>query len=98
MSYSGRGILERRRKCRYVPAMTAQKTDRSFGSEGYPRPQLRRKHWLSLNGRWRFTYDDELRYRIPDDVLRWPLEIEVPFAPESRASGIHDTTFHRVCW
>jgi hypothetical protein len=34
---------------------------------GYPRPQLRREQWLSLNGPWRFTYDDELRYRIPVD-------------------------------
>ncbi len=65
---------------------------------GYPRPQLRRKRWLSLNGPWRFCYDDELRYRIPADVVDWPLRIEVPFAPESKRSGIHDTTFHRACW
>src|SRR3954447_23330751 len=64
----------------------------------YPRPQLRRKNWLSLNGPWRFTYDDELRYRIPSEVAHWPLQIEVPFAPESKRSGVHDTTFHRACW
>ncbi|MDP9084417.1 MAG: glycoside hydrolase family 2 [Pseudomonadota bacterium] len=65
---------------------------------GYPRPQLRRKCWTSLNGTWRFTYDDELRWRIPADVAAWPQEIEVPFAPESKKSGIHDTAFHRACW
>jgi hypothetical protein len=65
---------------------------------GYPRPQLRRKRWLSLNGSWRFAYDDELRWRVPGDVLDWPHRIEVPFAPESKKSGIHDSSFHRACW
>jgi beta-galactosidase/beta-glucuronidase len=65
---------------------------------GYPRPQLRRKYWLSLNGPWRFAYDDELRCRIPMDVAEWSHQIEVPYAPESERSGVHDTTFHRACW
>ena len=65
---------------------------------GYPRPQLRRKHWLSLNGPWRFTYDDELRFRIPTEVSDWQFQIQVPFAPESRRSEVHDTAFHRACW
>jgi beta-galactosidase/beta-glucuronidase len=64
----------------------------------YPRPQLRRAHWLSLNGTWKFTWDDQLACRVPADVVEWPLSIEVPFAPESRASGIGDTGFHRACW
>ncbi len=64
----------------------------------YPRPQLRRSEWLNLNGPWRFTFDDEYRYRTPQDVKHWPLTIEVPFAPESKRSGIHDTGFHRWCW
>ena len=64
----------------------------------YPRPQLRRRDWCSLNGPWRFTYDDELQCRVPDDIADWRYEIEVPFAPESKRSGIHDTTFHRACW
>ena len=29
----------------------------------YPRPQMRRSHWLSLNGAWRFVFDDERRFR-----------------------------------
>ena len=36
--------------------------------------------------------------RTPADVADWPLTIEVPFAPESRRSGIGDTGFHRACW
>lgn len=66
--------------------------------DGYPRPQLRRENWISLNGMWRFLYDDEARYRVPADISEWPLRIEVPFAPESKRSGIHDTGFHRTCW
>lgn len=65
---------------------------------GYPRPQLRRQRWLSLDGTWRFTFDDELRWRIPTDVSPWSRQIEVPFAPECKRSGIEDTGFHRACW
>ncbi len=64
----------------------------------YPRPQLRRPEWLNLNGPWRFTFDDEYRYRLPQDIKHWPLTIEVPFAPESKRSGIGDTGFHTFCW
>ncbi len=64
----------------------------------YPRPQLRRDQWQSLNGPWRFSFDDELRYRVPRDLGAWPLTIEVPFAPEAKLSGIGDTGFHRCCW
>lgn len=66
--------------------------------ENYPRPQLRRKHWISLDGSWRFRFDNELKYRIPQDVPNWPLTINVPFAPESERSGLGDTDFHRACW
>jgi beta-galactosidase/beta-glucuronidase len=64
----------------------------------YPRPQLVRSNWLSLNGQWRFLYDPARRYQIPADISDWPLKIEVPFPPESRASGLEDTGFHPVCW
>jgi beta-galactosidase/beta-glucuronidase len=67
-------------------------------STAYPRPQLRRAEWLNLNGPWRFAFDDELRHRTPSDVQAWPHTIEVPFAPETRRSGIGDTGFHRACW
>jgi beta-galactosidase/beta-glucuronidase len=64
----------------------------------YPRPQLQRSNWLSLNGQWNFTFDDEREYGVPADLKEWGLTIEVPFAPESERSGIADTSFHRVCW
>src|SRR5258708_5855339 len=64
----------------------------------YPRPQLRRREWTSLNGTWRFAFDDTMRHRVPANVDQWPLEIEVPFAPECARSGLADTGFHRACW
>ncbi|MFC0135280.1 glycoside hydrolase family 2 [Massilia eurypsychrophila] len=64
----------------------------------YPRPQLVRDHWISLNGPWRFMYDDERRCQMPTCVDGWTHEIVVPFAPETKASGIGDTGFHSVCW
>ncbi len=64
----------------------------------YPRPQLQRPEWTSLNGVWRFRYDDDGALTTPDDIRDWPLEIRVPFPPESQASGIGDTGFHKVCW
>jgi beta-galactosidase/beta-glucuronidase len=64
----------------------------------YPRPQMVREHWISLNGPWQFMYDDERRCAMPDCVDGWTHEIMVPFAPETVASGIGDTGFHAVCW
>jgi beta-galactosidase/beta-glucuronidase len=64
----------------------------------YPRPQLQRAQWLSLNGAWRFCFDDACQLTCPDDVSDWTHEITVPFPPESRASGIGDTGFHPSCW
>ncbi len=64
----------------------------------YPRPQLRRKRWTSLNGSWRFAFDPAARWRVPEHVPEWPLTIEVPFAPESQRSGIGELGFHRACW
>jgi beta-galactosidase/beta-glucuronidase len=64
---------------------------------GYPRPQLERANWMSLNGPWRFTYDDERRYFRPADIDCWPLIIVVPFPPESTLSGIGDRGFHAAC-
>lgn len=64
----------------------------------YPRPQLQRADWMPLNGPWRFRFDDACELQDPADVDRWPLEIQVPFPPESQASGIGDRGFHAACW
>ncbi len=64
----------------------------------YPRPQLVRQHWQSLNGPWRFAYDDARRYTLPGDPIVWSHQITVPFPPESACSGIGERGFHAVCW
>jgi beta-galactosidase/beta-glucuronidase len=64
---------------------------------GYPRPQLRRKAWYSLNGDWDFAIDRGGRWRQPADV-QWRQLIRVPFAPETAASGVGDTGFLYSCW
>lgn len=65
---------------------------------GYPRPQLQRAHWMNLNGPWRFAFDDENHWSRPTDIQEWTRTIQVPFAPESKQSGIGDTRFHPNCW
>lgn len=76
----------------------------SQGDGTYPRPQLVRPAWADLCGAWDFAAD-------PDDVgrdARWfdlpagaddpfTRQIQVPFPPESRLSGIGDP-HHHVVW
>lgn len=64
----------------------------------YPRPQLVRAHWQSLNGDWAFGFDDQRRHHLPDDDIDWTHTISVPFAPEASASGVGDSGFHLACW
>ncbi|MBB6098614.1 beta-galactosidase/beta-glucuronidase [Deinobacterium chartae] len=63
----------------------------------HPRPLLRREHWRDLCGTWRFAFDPAAAWHQPEDVV-FDREIQVPYPPESIASGIHDTGFHPVVW
>jgi beta-galactosidase/beta-glucuronidase len=64
---------------------------------GYPRPQLRRAKWASLNGRWEFALDLDGSVRAPHEV-QWDRTIEVPYAPETPKSGIDHPDFISACW
>ena len=64
----------------------------------YPRPQMVRDEWISLNGPWKFKFDDERRHKLSDGADSWTHAIKVPFSPEAAASGIGDTSFHTMCW
>jgi beta-galactosidase/beta-glucuronidase len=72
-------------------------TDLDSAGHAYPRPQLRRATWLSLNGVWQFALDRDARHTRPGDVA-WDRTIVVPYAPEAMDSGIGDTGFYTACW
>lgn len=63
----------------------------------YPRPQLRRATWRSLDGPWQAMLDDDARLVDPSDVT-FDRTIVVPYPPEARASGVHDTGYRRRVW
>src|SRR3954469_14819429 len=65
--------------------------------EGYPRPQMRRERWQSLQGPWQFAFDPVASWSRPDQIA-WSREIVVPYAPETPASGIGETGFFLACW
>lgn len=67
----------------------------------YPRPQLMRRSWCDLGGEWEFAFDDaDAGLGSGWHLGETPLSdrIVVPFPPESPASGIGDSAFHRVAW
>ena len=65
-------------------------------AHGYPRPQLRRSHWISLNGQWDFSLDPAGTLALPEVI--WDRGITVPFSPETIRSAVHDTSFYKACW
>ncbi|QHT62306.1 glycoside hydrolase family 2 [Paenibacillus lycopersici] len=67
----------------------------------HPRPQFMRNDWVNLNGEWEFEFDDAQT----GDAAGWHLgqqplsqRIQVPFAYQSKLSGIGDTDFHDTVW
>jgi beta-galactosidase/beta-glucuronidase len=58
---------------------------------------LQRTNWQSLNGAWDFAIDTDAIWDHADQV-EWSGTIEVPFAPETPASGIGHDEFFRACW
>lgn len=67
----------------------------------YPRPQFVRNEWLNLNGEWEFAFDDDnvgLSEGWQRGERRLPLTIVVPFAYQSKLSGIGTNDFHDIVW
>lgn len=49
----------------------------------YPRPQLYRDSYISLNGYWEYAFSDAAN--IPE---KWDGQILVPYSPETKTSGV----------
>lgn len=66
----------------------------------YPRPQFERESYISLNGKWSFCVDNEISGTQKDfmNSKGFQGEINVPFCPESRLSGIENTDFMHCVW
>ena len=67
----------------------------------YPRPQLVRENWLNLNGKWDFEFDDQnigLKEKWFNSSKVFSRKIEVPFAYQTKLSGINDPSFHDHVW
>src|SRR5436305_13767399 len=67
----------------------------------HPRPQLTRARWIDLDGPWGFAYDDDAcgldeKWQEKEEVFT--RTIQVPYPPESSASGIGDNGFHAIVW
>ena len=63
----------------------------------HPTPLCERALWHPLDGPWEFAFDDQARWTEPQDA-EFDLTIQVPYPPESVASGIHDPSYHSVLW
>ncbi len=63
-----------------------EKINRDKPLDDYPRPQLARKSWQNLNGRWRYAIRKKGEERGEYDG-----EIIVPFSPETILSGVEKT-------
>lgn len=66
----------------------------------YPRPQFERPDWVNLNGEWSYKLDltssgRELKY---SESNGFDGTIIVPFAPESKLSGVEHTDFIPSIW
>lgn len=68
----------------------------------HPRPDFMRETFLNLNGTWQFAFDDKdegvaAGWMNPGHAL--PLQIVVPFAYQTKASGLGPTDeIHPVIW
>jgi beta-galactosidase/beta-glucuronidase len=66
----------------------------------HPRPQFERRDWINLNGAWSFDFDLGVSGLERDfqNSVGFSKQINVPFCPESKLSGVAYTDFMRCVW
>ncbi len=72
-----------------------------FERNEYPRPQLKRERWQSLNGEWEFEFDDAndgMSRGVDTGKVPLKTKINVPFSYQWEASGIFDRAVHDTVW
>ncbi|AJY45386.1 glycoside hydrolase family 2 protein [Martelella endophytica] len=73
----------------------------SSAAEIAPNPQFAREKTIDLCGTWGFAHDDAkvgLAAKWWKSADAFGREITVPYPPESKASGVHETGYHPVIW
>ncbi|MFW5474934.1 sugar-binding domain-containing protein [Knoellia sp. CPCC 206450] len=81
--------------------VTDVSTEQTQAELTYPRPQLVRDRWQDLCGEWDFAFDDDdlgLAEGWMSGGGAFDRRITVPYPPESKLSGVHDTTPRPVVW
>ena len=76
-------IIKSRKKPKTVSLKTPFEEDLDINNpwNEYPRPTMKRDSFLSLNGPWKLKIENKKGVRYNGDII-------VPFAPESRLSGV----------
>jgi beta-galactosidase/beta-glucuronidase len=66
----------------------------------YPRPQFIRSEWVNLNGKWDYVFDQNNtgKERGLIAAKSFNQQINVPFCPESKLSGVGYTDFINGMW
>src|SRR5215204_1614010 len=68
----------------------------------YPRPDFQRAEWRTMNGAWQFEFDDANRGLKEGwhktGQRKFGRQIQVPFAFQTKLSGINETDYHDVVW
>jgi beta-galactosidase/beta-glucuronidase len=82
-------------------AQATQATQAAVPRPEHPRPDFMRAAWQTLNGGWQFDFDDQdrgLSERWYTGEKAFSKTIQVPYAFQTRLSGIGDSSFHDVIW
>lgn len=85
--------------CVFVVALTLRAQE--IPRPEYPQPQFQREQWQSLNGPWEFEFDDSntgLEQNWAEGTKKFSRTITVPFAFETKRSGIAEPGFHPWVW
>lgn len=89
--------------CIFAAAMTTASMSSATESSSaplHPRPNFHRSDWISLDGKWDFSFDDkdsgiEEKWFEEHDYNR---NINVPYPYQAKLSGIGETENHKVVW